>query len=107
MKHGEDIREFFDGSRDFSSSIPKVALPKRVKAAPQIKNTPAFDPDADVSSLTLTIPMWLNTINRTRNKANLKLISDDAATALIEKIEDLTETANKLKNAIKEAKNES
>lgn len=47
-------------------------------AQAQIKNMPKFDPDAEVSSLALTIPSWCNVIIRTRTKANLSKASRKA-----------------------------
>lgn len=45
---------------------------------PQIKITPQYDPDAEVSSLALTIPSWISSINRTRNNVNFYAITDNA-----------------------------
>jgi len=43
-----------------------------------IKQMPEYDPDAEISSLTLTIPSWISSIHRTRDTANLSLISETA-----------------------------
>lgn len=43
-----------------------------------VKNMPAFDPDAEVSSLSLTIPSWCSSISRVHSEANLKSISSAA-----------------------------
>ena len=40
-----------------------------------IKNMPDYDPDAEITGLTLTIPSWTNSINRTRNNSILKTVS--------------------------------
>lgn len=42
---------------------------------PAIKTMPAYDPDAEVAGLTLTIPSWMSSIERTRNMAHLASIS--------------------------------
>jgi hypothetical protein len=42
---------------------------------PVIKIMPAFDPDAEVTRLTLTIPSWTSSIERTRVTADLSTVS--------------------------------
>lgn len=43
------------------------------KALPdiKIKNMPAYDPDAELASLSLTVPSWISSINRTYNVTNI------------------------------------
>lgn len=52
-----------------------VRLPP-VQAA--IKEMPDYDPDAEISSLALTIPSWISSIERTQSIANWQLVSADA-----------------------------
>lgn len=52
------------------------------KNAPSIKDMPKFDPDAEITGLTLTIPSWSSSINRVRTKTDLNIISDQARTKL-------------------------
>ncbi len=63
---------------------------------PAIKTMPAYDPDAEVAGLTLTIPSWMSSIERTRNMAHLASISpaakenlQAALTALGEKVQEM------------------
>lgn len=61
--------------------IPKTTRRKpkpQVDIKPQIKITPQYDPDAEVSSLALTIPSWISSINRTRKNVNFHAITDNA-----------------------------
>lgn len=46
--------------------LPSLDVAKRDVVKPEIKNLPAYDPDADLKSLTLTIPSWISSINRTK-----------------------------------------
>ena len=39
---------------------------------------PAYDPDAEVAGLTLTIPSWMSSIDRTKSMAHLETISTAA-----------------------------
>lgn len=58
---------------------------------------PVYDPDAEISSLTLTIPMWIGSMNRTKSIAKFS----EAATQGLWKLE---QQLNALSDAIKELK---
>lgn len=45
---------------------------------PSVKDMPEYDPDAEINSLTLTIPTWRSSIERTKSHANLSAISTGA-----------------------------
>ena len=62
-----------------------------------VKDMPIFDPDAAINSLTLTIPSWLESIQRTKQNTNFSIVSkpakikiqtilDELATAVAEMI---------------------
>lgn len=67
-----------------------------------IKNMPDYDPDAEITGLTLTIPSWTNSINRTRNNSNLKSVSFKARMNLQQALFNLQATIDELLQAIKE-----
>ena len=50
---------------------------------PSVKDMPAFDPDADINVLTLTIPSWSSSINRVRTKTDLSIVSAGAKERLV------------------------
>lgn len=50
---------------------------------PEIKNMPSFDPDAEVTELSLTVPSWTSSIRRVRQTAHLNSISEAAKQKLI------------------------
>ena len=63
---------------------------------PAIKTMPAFDPDAEVTALTLTIPSWISSVDRIKTTADLRVISlsarsdlEAALTALRSKAQEL------------------
>ena len=37
----------------------------------EIKNMPKFDPDAEISSLSLTIPSWISSIERVKKVSSI------------------------------------
>lgn len=69
---------------------------------PSVKDMPAFDPDAEVSSLALTIPSWSSSIKRTHTTANLSIISPYAKKRLLSALETLEASIDELRCAIKE-----
>lgn len=71
---------------------------------PTVKNMPTFDPDAEVTELTLTMPSWIGSIKRTQTNANLSIISEKARGKLVSTMENLIETAYDLLTKIEEAK---
>jgi len=73
-----------------------------VSNAPSVKDMPAYDPDAEITGLTLTIPSWASSIDRTMQKADLTGVSDKARNKLAEALHDLQETIENMLTAIKE-----
>lgn len=57
---------------------------------------PAFDPDAEVAGLTLTIPSWVGSIERTRTKANLSIVSVQARDKLMDALISLIDKASEI-----------
>jgi len=62
----------------YNSSCFPSAKKKRQKPTATIKEIPAYDPDAEISSLTLTIPSWISSIERTRSLADFPKTTDTA-----------------------------
>lgn len=73
-----------------------------VSNAPSVKDMPAYDPDAEITGLTLTIPSWASSIDRTMQKADLTGVSDKARNKLAEALHDLQDTIANMLTAIKE-----
>lgn len=67
-----------------------------------IKQLPKYDPDSEISGLTLTIPSWISSINRTRSNADFRNISKDAKEKLAYQLAEMKGTIDTLLNAIKE-----
>ena len=43
---------------------------------------PAFDPDAEVTALTLTIPSWISSVDRIKASTDLRAVSRSARSDL-------------------------
>ncbi len=54
-----------------------------------VKSKPLFDPDAEINGLTLTIPTWMNSINRVQENTALDQISEQARGKLIDALKEL------------------
>lgn len=68
---------------------------------PTIKSTPKYDPDAELSSLSLTVPSWINMIERVRKNVTPQ-ITERAADEIFEKLNALKEAAENLVEHIME-----
>ena len=67
-----------------------------------IKQLPKYDPDAEISSLSLTIPSWISSINRTREITNFDNTTSNARTKLKNQLCSLKNTIDILLVLIKE-----
>ncbi len=67
-----------------------------------VKDMPAFDPDSYVSSLILTIPSWISSIERTAENSNIETISLKAKYDLADSLEKLISISSIIKNILEE-----
>ena len=77
---------------------PKQREPEIVSLAVppvSVKDMPSYDPDAEISSLTLTIPAWTKSIQRVNASSDFRIISGDAKNAARREL-------IRLKNAVEE-----
>ena len=90
LKRGTSVKAFL--LNYFPSSCRQSIATKSLNpcALPGIKNMPAFDPDAEVSSLALTIPSWINSINRVSNTANFSIVTERGKGQLLEQMYNLS-----------------
>jgi len=63
---------------------------------------PAYDPDAEISSLTLTIPSWVSSLNRTLSIADFNKASEKAKIKLQNELKNLEYTVNVMLLAVEE-----
>lgn len=71
--------------------------------APSIKDMPKFDPDAELTSLTLTVPSWASTIRRARKKTDLQISTQKAKNELLNAMTELMESICEIVKAVKES----
>lgn len=68
------------------------AVANDTPTGPSVKDMPEFDPDAEISSLTLTIPSWKSSIERAKNTADLAIVSPQAKGNLVQALHELRKT---------------
>lgn len=67
----------------------KETTPTSVAPTGTIKDMPVYDPDGEVCSLTLTIPSWIGSINRTQSISDFSKVSESAGAKLIYELDRL------------------
>ena len=92
----------YSGSRrELTNRLPPKREAERLISA-EIKNMPLPDPDAEVSSLSLTIPSWVSSIDRARTHSDFHTVSNEAKQKLVQQLFSLKECINTMLLAIKE-----
>lgn len=88
----------------FKGRFPRYSEMEKEEKAPSvsIKDMPAYDPDAEISSLALTIPSWISTINRVRNTTTISETSEPARSRLKDALQSLKGTADMMLFALRE-----
>ena len=70
--------------------------------ATTVKDMPNYDPDAQVASLTLTMPSWGSSINRVRQNSQMDTVSPRAKAALMKELSALQGAIDMMKQCISE-----
>jgi len=83
----------------------KVNLNKNILGQ-TIKDMPVFDPDAEITGLTLTIPSWASSIDRVRTKTNLDISSIRAKKRLLQALTKLQKSIGEMMTALGDEGNE-
>ena len=71
-------------------------------STPSVKDMPVFDPDAEITALTLTIPSWASSIKRARTNTDFDRISNYAKGKLRETLVEFQYIILKILSEIKE-----
>lgn len=85
---------------------PTNVQKKKKEVVAPIKLMPKYDPDAEISSLTLTIPSWIKSIERTVNNADFPSATASAKHRLREQLRELWKAAEFLYSYTQEASHE-
>lgn len=67
-----------------------------------VKDMPSYDPDAQITALTLTVPSWVSSIQRAKNNTDFTMVSDFAAKNLCFALNSLIDTTNEILDIIEE-----
>jgi len=86
------LREFIPGKHRLSGRQPIGS----------VKEMPAYDPDAEISALALTVPSWVSSIKRAHSASNLAGTTGDARCRLEKELLGLKETIDSMLTAMKE-----
>ena len=81
------VKSLVEGKPEPIALMPlRSPVPAQNTPAPAVETTikdmPVYDPDAEISSLTLTVPSWISSIKRVINMADLKAATLDAMNKL-------------------------
>ena len=101
----QDILDALSAQRNYEKE--NIAARERRRTAamgtqPSVKDMPAFDPDSEVASLSLTIPTWNTSIDRVFTNTDLRAISDKARTQLKAELLTLRDSVDLVLLAIEE-----
>lgn len=88
--------------RDHTRNSPQEPVEIPEVMVQSVKNMPAYDPDAEVSTLTLTIPSWRTSIDRVRTTADMTQVSGSAKAYLRKELDLLRRTIDDLFTIIRE-----
>ena len=98
-----NIIELSGLSKEQLLSLNKPILKKESSVSiPSIRNLPQFDPDAEIASLTLTIPSWNSSIERVLKVSDFKIASDTAKYKLKYQLMCLISTTNNILKKLEE-----
>ena len=92
-------------NRNNPSGRRRSPVQEPCRPAPSVKDMPAYDPDAEFTGLTLTVPSWTSSIRRVRRAeggADPREVSHEAKAALAEALVALREEIQDMLRVIKE-----
>ena len=89
----QEIRDTIDRSVQYQENPPN---------APSVKDVPSFDPDAEITSLSLTVPSWTGSMERVLNKTDFEITSETARTKLIDALYNLMRVIKEMLSVLKE-----
>lgn len=91
-----------------SRKVSMVSQVNKLTALPSVsvKDMPVHDPDAELLSLSLTIPSWQSSIERVKGVVNLKEISEETRLRLIDGLMELNTTVFRMIRYLKEGQHD-
>lgn len=81
----------YSDTRNAMAGRPITPVPMSVTPVISVKDMPEYDPDAEISSLKLTIPSWISTIKRVKSVTKRSEISESAKRQLTTALQQLND----------------
>lgn len=103
-KAESEVAQLLSSSRESMLSKKSVFADKEMIKGTTIKDMPAFDPDAEINSLALTIPSWISSINRTRSTAKFTLLTSKGRNQLEQELYQLQKEVQIMIHALREVR---
>lgn len=97
-----DMRHELQWKRISAATNPPLKKEKPPEHDFQIKKLPQYDPDAEIASLTLTIPSWIGTIQRVKENTDFSQITREARNKLLRQLHNMYEAVAPLIDQIRE-----
>jgi hypothetical protein len=85
-----------------SRKLLSGSFKRRDQRKESVKDMPIYDPDAEIASLTLTIPSWRSSIERVRTQTSVNSTSLQARYHLSHELSQLSSTIKRMQKVIKE-----
>ena len=89
----QEIRDTIDREAQYQENPPNT---------PSVKDVPSFDPDAEITSLSLTVPSWTGSMERVLNKTDFEITSAAARTKLRDALLNLMRVIKEMMSVLKE-----
>ncbi len=97
-----DMRHELQWKRISAATSPAPKKEKPPEHEFEIKKPPKYDPDAEIASLSLTMPSWIGTIQRVRENTDFSKISKEARNKLLCQLHNLYQAVRPLIDQIRE-----
>lgn len=97
MRPSQIRRATFQKPQNEIADGKKDASPVPAHAEPSVKDMPKFDPDGELTALTLTVPSWRESIDRVIAVADIGLVSATAKKRMQAALTELVTSAERLK----------
>lgn len=98
---GRSSRKKMENRNNFRSRR-RSSVQEPCRPVPSVKDMPIYDPDAEFTGLTLTVPSWTSSIRRAEDGAASREASREAKAALAGALADLQEEIQNMLRVIKE-----
>ncbi len=100
--HGKEDIETLTNSLKTAKTAALKSNKRLITGNASIKDMPEYDPDAEVSSLTLTIPSWISSLLRVCNVCDMNKVSAYAKKKLLDELEKLGNAIFEMFDVLKE-----